>query len=1612
MECEESDIPVKKARVDINYDKCIICQDVKGGTFVKNPVQSSYGKLLEYIAKRAEYGETHHLHLKAQLNDVTASQLHERRAVYHRECYSDTCHKRSLEAAKKRFEKSIQIGRSPSLSQIPGRPSATAKQCQTVNESSSVPFTRSSTAPFTRNMCFFCQQDDPMSRLHKVSTFNAGEKLQKAVKDYGSDSLQVRLSTAVDPTDAHAIDVKYHLKCWVSNVEHPLSRGHTSPISPSAQTSMPSETKCHKAALAEIEFITMVNGLLQDDAVLDMASVQNAFTSIRRANGMEDAELDRRTIKSKLKEHFHDIQFGKSSNSNESERVFLKSTGDAAVSSLNTTSTSDEETVFKSAQILRKVLEKKSSDGWNFQGTFEKTDDHVPPELYSFLRWLLIGPASQLNNKNRDDKIHREVVTVSDVILQAYKSDKQVAYKPQNTQVVTTFRSSREWPLQLGVGLAVHQSTRSRDLIDLLHSYGLSVDYQRILRIETQLAHAVTSQMTSEGIYIPQSLQKGRFIFFAIDNSDFNEDTPDGKNTTHATATAVFQQKFDDDVCSTCVPVKTSSRSFQSPVEPQLLNCYMSKTVKPESPTYKQFAVGQNNTVLVQNRVDDMVWLLSKTKSITLREDSRFAARPQFPSWAAYNSLISTGQPLTRVCVLPLLMAPASDWSTLLTVLKQAQGINTAVVGPDRKTVITLDMQLYEKAKQLEMSRQDCKGKWVLRIGELHTTMAALRAAGNLIEGSGLDDAWVEADLYGPATVRQILECRHYKRAINAHTITLQALFLLFQDAFFRSHTELSKKFDDLVHSTNQALVDGIEVTTAHEKMAREMKGRLTEEFGEFTKARKPMFKVFCDYMELILTILSFIKATRQGNWNLHLASLESLTKYFFALDKLHYARMVPLYIAEMRALEETDSDVWNEFRSGNFVVNKNKVSFCSIGPDHGIEHENRWMKVSGGLIGITLNESARTRLFLIAPELARLAEEVLTIASSSQCTVKQKHHELSEHLDQQQDVQVEKLKETLVAYHDPFTYEEDGLVSIISHTFMPENVVHDMCKLTSMGENAYSSFVNERITTGCVNLWAPMKKMNLHTWQHASKSVTHKSGSQVVELKTERNLFARCLIVARSRPDIDIRDALGTYEFSTYPRSLFDSSGQLLPTVDKSKLMSALEACSPVTTTVTATNDAASSQTGLDNENCTVIDGMAVVQEMGKPQWVKTCSDLADHFCTRIQQKGSRYKEVHVVFDRYDLPKSLKEATRKKRAGSQKSIIYQVADNTPLANVSMKKFLSHKSTKDQLTSYLSERVVQKYAKSQQTVIVSHKDCVLSNKHTISTTNLESSHEEADTKIILHAKEAALRGIKVLDIQSPDTDVMVLSIRRYPDLPVETNFITGTGNARRSISIKTLYATLGEITAAALPGFHAFTGADQTGRFAGKSKFTCWKIFQSVSNDIKTAFVSLGKSELPSSDTEAKIEQFVCALYDRDTCLTSVAEVRWKLFCKTQAEAEKLPPTNGALHQKILRAHYQSMIWSADIVPKPDLPPPSNYGWTERDGLYEPVPTLIPPAPDSVVELVRCQCSKSKCETTRCTCKQHKLHCTEMCKCQSNDTLCRNNIEDYVTSLDNLDDDD
>lgn len=102
-----------------------------------------------------------------------------------------------------------------------------------------------------------------------------------------------------------------------------------------------------------------------------------------------------------------------------------------------------------------------------------------------------------------------------------------------------------------------------------------------------------------------------------------------------------------------------------------------------------------------------------------------------------------------------------------------------------------------------------------------------------------------------------------------------------------------------------------------------------------------------------------------------------------------------------------------------------------------------------------------------------------------------------------------------------------------------------------------------------------------------------------------------------------------------------------------------------------------------------TVIDGMALVQALGKPAWIKTCAQWAEYFNTALDKMSGQFDEVHLVFDRYDLPISLKESTRERRQGSKLAITYHVEDQTPEGKVSTKQFLSSIATKDELPVYL-----------------------------------------------------------------------------------------------------------------------------------------------------------------------------------------------------------------------------------------------------------------------------------------------------------------------------------
>ena len=63
-------------------------------------------------------------------------------------------------------------------------------------------------------------------------------------------------------------------------------------------------------------------------------------------------------------------------------------------------------------------------------------------------------------------------------------------------------------PQQLAVGLAIHQSIRSKEMVNMLHGFGMSVEYNRLLRVESQIEASVLKRGCS---FVAQHYQDGTY---------------------------------------------------------------------------------------------------------------------------------------------------------------------------------------------------------------------------------------------------------------------------------------------------------------------------------------------------------------------------------------------------------------------------------------------------------------------------------------------------------------------------------------------------------------------------------------------------------------------------------------------------------------------------------------------------------------------------------------------------------------------------------------------------------------------------------------------------------------------------------------------------------------------------------------------------------------------------------------------------------------------------------------------------------------------------------------------------------------------------------------------
>ena len=110
---------------------------------------------------------------------------------------------------------------------------------------------------------------------------------------------------------------------------------------------------------------------------------------------------------------------------------------------------------------------------------------------------------------------------------------------------------------------------------------------------------------------------------------------------------------------------------------------------------------------------------------------------------------------------------------------------------------------------------------------------------------------------------------------------------------------------------------------------------------------------------------------------------------------------------------------------------------------------------------------------------------------------------------------------------------------------------------------------------------------------------------------------------------------------------------------------------------------------------------------------------------------------------------------------------------------------------------------------------------------------LESDHQEADTRMLLHAKHDSSTYDNIV-ISTPDTDVFMIALAMLSDIDAHLYLLTGTKDKRRVINLNAVSEDVNEkfnksdcaktFFMSALLGFHGFTGCDTTSAFGGRGK--------------------------------------------------------------------------------------------------------------------------------------------------------------------------------------------
>ena len=703
---------------------------------------------------------------------------------------------------------------------------------------------------------------------------------------------------------------------------------------------------------------------------------------------------------------------------------------------------------------------------------------------------------------------------------------------------------------------------------------------------------------------------------------------------------------------------------------------------------------------------------------------------------------------------------------------------------------------------------------YFIRLGGMHTLMNFIGAIGTLMAGTGLSD--ILSSTFAGA--ERMLQGKKYPQCLRALRMVVEVILEpLLQLDRVNCHQDLMQVL---------------------EERARDSKTS----------------KLWLDcLLKPVFLAMDFIRAEREGDFPLHVATLKEMHQYYFAAGRANYARGVAAYMMNIGNLPAT---IVKGFLEGNHVMRYQRGIWNGISSDMFIESTfMRFGHSKTGIVGSTLKQETTKVWALSRHVCGKLLLDLNELKGDGKETVQLKHKEeangrITSDKKDREGIRT-KVKDCIHPFDTPS--HPDELVNVSTGRISLEKVNVHMAKELSQEQ---ASEFQKSLPGG---FWTPIKRQ-VRTMTDTKKSSRVLPNEQV---DTEL-IYSRALALQATSRNIDAK-ALFSHELAPYPLSMFDDSGDMRLCSSKSDLKNK--------TQVAMTGNS------IGSLDCLVLDGCAILWVV---QWPSSSlhqkalvKDFVDSFQSYILNK-LQDTEVYLVFDRY-IEYSTKGATRRARgAGGCKN--YKLSYLSPLPTQT--QVLNNPQNKMQLIAIIIEKLKEGLKDEHdfhKLVVTGQDSCPLElyKGLCIQRQDLANNHEEADVVVASQAMYAASTESKTVGVLADDTDIYVVLLYHYKGLKLTSKmFMVPTKQGRIVTDIKLTAEHLGNLCLQLLPA-HALTGCDQVCTYYGIGKAKMLKVVK----DSKTLSL-LGNLDANFEDVLKEATDFMSACYGTSASEMTKARIK------------------------------------------------------------------------------------------------------------------------------------